>query len=71
MQGMDIAAVLRGLPHSLQRCDDVTFALEVHLAVSCRDSTAFLRCHQRGTWLQRALMAPKLQQVHQISPESP
>ncbi len=60
---MDVAAVLRGLPHSLQRCPEVGFALRVHLAVSTGDHAAFLRAHSRASWLQRTLMQPKLQQA--------
>lgn len=62
-QSMDVLAVLRGLPHSLQRCPEVAFALAVHLAVSTGDHAAFLRAHAGAGWLQRALMQAKLQRA--------
>lgn len=62
-QSMDVSAVLRRLPHSLQRCPEVAFALRAHLAVSTGDCAAFLRAHCQAGWVQQALMLPKLQQV--------
>jgi hypothetical protein len=62
-QSMDIAAMLRALPHSLRTSPEVAYALRTRLAVSNWDPMAFLRCHAQGTWLQKALMAPKLQEV--------
>ncbi|CAL8471070.1 g10612 [Coccomyxa elongata] len=64
-QSMDVASVLRRLPHSLQRCPEVAYALSIHLAVRTRDFAAFLRCYTRGSWVQRALMQPKLQQMRE------
>ena len=42
MQSMDLAALLRRLPHSLQRCREVAFALDAHRAVTQNGSLAFL-----------------------------
>ncbi|BDA45330.1 hypothetical protein COCOBI_07-1170 [Coccomyxa sp. Obi] len=64
-QSMDVASVLRRLPHSLQRCPEVAFALSIHLAVRTRDCAAFLRCYSRGSWVQRAILQPKLQQMRE------
>jgi hypothetical protein len=63
MQSMDLAALLRRLPHSLQRCREVTFALEAHQAMTHSSSLAFLKLHSRGTWMQQAIMLTRLQQV--------
>ena len=62
-QGMDIAAVLRALPHSLQRCPQVSFALQAHAAATQHDCFRFLKLHSEGTWVQQAIMGPRLQQV--------
>ncbi|KAK9901230.1 hypothetical protein WJX75_001499 [Coccomyxa subellipsoidea] len=64
-QSMDVSAVLRRLPHSLQRCPEVAFALRAHLAVSTGDCAAFLRAHCQAGWVQQALMLPKMQQVRE------
>lgn len=66
MQSMDLAALLRRLPHSLQRCREVSYALEAHRAVTQHASLAFLQLHSRGTWMQQAIMLPRLQQVCRV-----
>lgn len=63
LQSMDLAAVLRRLPHSLQRCPEVKFALQAHGAATLGDGLAFARLHSRGTWMQQAIMLPRLQQA--------
>ena len=63
LQSMDLAAVLRRLPHSLQRCPEVKFALQAHDAASLGDGLAFARLHSQGTWMQQAIMLPRLQQA--------
>ena len=63
MQSMDLAALLRRLPHSLQRCPEVSYALEAHRAMTQQGSLAFLQLQSRGTWMQQAIMLPRLQQV--------
>ncbi len=63
MQSMDLAALLRRLPHSLQRCPDVSYAVEAHRAMTQQGGLAFLQLHSRGTWMQQAIMLPRLQQV--------
>ena len=60
---MDLAALLRRLPHSLQRCPEVAYALEAHQAMTQQGGLAFLPLHSRGTWVQQAIMLPRLQQV--------
>ena len=55
--------MLRRLPHSLQRCPEVKFALQAHGAATLGDGLAFARLHSRGTWMQQAIMLPRLQQA--------
>ena len=66
---MDIAAVLRTLPHSLQRCSQVSFALQAHAAATQHDCFRFLKLHSEGTWMQQTIMGPRLQQVRPVSAE--
>ncbi len=63
MQSMDLAALLRRLPHSLQRCSEISYALEAHRAMTQQNGLAFLQLHSRGTWMQQAILLPRLQQV--------
>ena len=63
LQSMDIACVLRQLPPALQQCTEASFALGVHQAVRCCDALSFLSLHSHASWMQRALMEPRLQQV--------
>lgn len=60
LQGLDVAQVLRGLPRHIAASAPVAFALRVLAALRAADFGAFLRLWGRGTWAQRALMAPRL-----------
>ena len=61
--------MLRALPHSLQRCPQVSFALQVYAAATQHDCFRFLKLHSEGTWMQQAIMEPRLQQVCPTSAE--
>ena len=55
--------MLRQLPPALQRCPQAQFALDVHRALRCCDALGFLSLHSHASWMQRALMEPRLQQA--------
>ena len=61
--------MLRALPHSLQRCSQASFALQAHAAATQHDCLRFLKLHSEGTWMQQAIMEPRLQQVCHTSAE--
>ncbi|KAK9830337.1 hypothetical protein WJX72_011122 [[Myrmecia] bisecta] len=62
-QGLDVVSVLRGLPHSLQRCSHVQFATSVKCALQAGDFTSFFKLHRRASWSQRTLLDLKLVQM--------
>jgi len=70
VQSMDVAAVLRRLPHDLQQCREVSFALQAHTAATQHDGLAFLGLHAEGTWVQKAIMQPRMQRVRFLLPNS-